>query len=120
MKGGYHLKFTQYLKLLTLNRERGCIFGKSKGAWPRASLPLPMRGVFSMQRTWFLDPLCHLPNMTTPGEIQRLGNRLWISCGPIYISPNPKISHVLPYLESSTKVNLSIFFSIFFFFFWLH
>ena len=32
MKGDYHLKFTQYLKLLTLNKGRGCIFGKSRGA----------------------------------------------------------------------------------------
>ena len=32
MKGGYHLKFTQYLKILTLNRGGGGIFGKSTGA----------------------------------------------------------------------------------------
>ena len=99
MKGDYHLKFTQYLKLLTLNKGRGCIFGKFRGPWPPAPLTLHMRGVFSMQRTWFLDPLCHLPNMTTPGEIQRLGNGLWISCGPICINSNPKISPILPYLE---------------------
>ena len=35
MKGGHHLKFTQYLKILTLNRGRGGIFGKSRGAIAR-------------------------------------------------------------------------------------
>ena len=32
MKGGHHLKFTQYLKILTLTRGRGGIFGESRGA----------------------------------------------------------------------------------------
>lgn len=87
------------------------------GHGPLAPFPPPMRGVFSKQRTWLLDPLCHLPNTITLGEIQRLGNRLRISCGPICINPNPKISAILPYLGPSTKFNLSLFFSTFFFFF---
>ena len=40
MKEGHHLKFTQYLKILTLNRGGGGIFGKSKGAMaPRTPPP---------------------------------------------------------------------------------
>lgn len=89
-------------------------FWKIQGG-PPAPFPPPMRGVFSKQRTWLLDPLCHLPNTITLGEIQRLGNRLRISCGPICINPNPKISAILPYLGPSTKFNLSLFFSTFFF-----
>ena len=43
MKGGHHLKFTQYFKCLTLNRGKGDIFGRFSGAMgPPSPLPLPV------------------------------------------------------------------------------
>ena len=39
MKGGHHLKFTQYFKCLTLNRGKGDIFGRFSGAIGPSSAP---------------------------------------------------------------------------------